>query len=503
MTIPLRPRGSTGDAAAARYAVDMAIPQRIAPLAARAASLLPTATGDRARFVASRRDLENSRPLREPRQLVERLLRRADAAHAQGESAAAVDWADKALQILFHPQRHYGDAISPLSRRGLEDLQPLRRSTVGRLLMTSPDPQREVRPGGSRVLVLAGRSWTFIDRVIKDLEGEGTFEFRTRDLSELPVGERPSRRGVLEARYEASTTGARITAPPSLVEDLAWADVIWMEWATYTATWLTLLDGIDARIVVRLHSYESFTPYPQMMDMAQVDELVFVAPQVRELVCASAPRAEQAGRISVVPNINDFSEMVSDKLPGAGRTLIQVGWANPVKDVEFTLDVLEDLRREDPSWTLLLAGSPIGEDDADPRSRRIRERLAAAGEAVEVLGFREDMPQVLRRAGYIVSASRHEAAHEAIAEGAAAGCVPVVRNWPEFAEWGGAASMFPMDWIVTDARGAADRIRSTADEGFDPAREDARRWLFGERDPEGTRRAYVRTLIGDHGTEKG
>lgn len=482
----------------------MALPQRIAPLAARAAALLPTATGDRARFLAARTAFEEGRRVPEPGRLVARLLDRADAAHARGDASAAVDWADKAFQILYHPQRHYGEAMSPLSQRDLADLRPLRESVVGSLMTQKPDPPRPPRPGGPRVLVLAARSWTFIDRVMEDLGPVGDFTFRTRDLSQLPRDERPSRRGVLEARYAASTTGARIPVPPSLAEDLAWADVVWVEWATYTAAWLTLLDGVDARIVVRLHSYEAFTQFPQLMDMAQVDGLVFVAPQVRELVRASAPRIAQAGATPVIPNINDLSALTAEKDAGAERTLIQVGWANPVKDVGFTLDVLDALREEEPSWRLLLAGTPLPQDAADARSRRLLERLAAAGDAVEVLGFRSDMPEVLRRAGFIISSSRHEAAHEAIAEGAAAGCVPVVRNWPEFAQWGGAGGMFPSSWIVEDVRAAARRIREcSAPATFDEVRHEARRVLLAERDPEATRRAYVRVLRGDREADEG
>ena len=42
---------------------------------------------------------------------------------------------------------------------------------------------------------------------------------------------------------------------------------------------------------------------------------------------------------------------------------------------------------------------------------------AAVGEAVEVLGQRDDIPEVLRRVGVILRASRREGTHEAFAEG--------------------------------------------------------------------------------------
>lgn len=458
----------------------MRFPRPAIRLASIVVAALPTAAGDRARFIRARSALDAG--IRPPRleALASRLLERADGAHAEGDGASAVEWADKALQLLFHSTVHYGTAPAPMGDRDLGLLRPLRESEVGRLLTVTPDPPRPERPGGEKVLVLAASSWTFIDRVTRELEDRSEFTFRRRDLSGLPAGERPSRRGVLEARYAWSAHGERSDVPTQLREDIEWADVIWMEWASYPAAWLTLLAGVDKRIVVRLHRYEAYTQFPQLIDMDQVDHLVFIAGHVRDLVEASAPRAARAHGVSVVPNINDLEAYGLQKSEESARTVLQVGWANPVKDVDFALDLLELLRAHDPSWRLLLAGHGLeGDDD---RTVRLRARIDAQGSGIEELGYRTDMPQVMQRAGFILSASLSEGSHEAVTEGAAAGCVPVVRDWPDVRAWGGPATVFPREWIVADPVEAARRMIATAEGEYESSRAAARHWASTERD---------------------
>jgi hypothetical protein len=50
-------------------------------------------------------------------------------------------------------------------------------------------------------------------------------------------------------------------------------------------------------------------------------------------------------------------------------------------------------------------------------------------------------------------------------EGAASGAVAAVRDWPFFARYGGARTIYPDDWVVDSPERAAERIlRTTATE---------------------------------------
>lgn len=467
----------------------------------RAASLLPGDRGARARFVRCRDALDAGHTVPGVLDLVADLLSRADAALREGRREDLVDWADKALQLAFHATVHYGQDATPTASADLPHLAPFRDSAAGRLLLMDPDrddgraprragedaPAPSRRDGGRRVLVLCAGGTSFIERVARELEPRD--EVRILDPISR-VGEvegpshRPTRRSVIAARLALCLDGERLPIPASLREDLDWADVVVVEWANLAFTWVTLWEQVPARLVARLHRFESRTPYPALADMTAVDAMVFVAEHMRALVQQSAPRLSQAREVVVIGNLHDLSTFETRKEPGAERTLVQVGWDRPVKDVEHTLAILETLRAEDPRWRLLLVGPAPSEDPRSAaHSRRVSARSAALGDAVEALGQRDDVPAVLRRARWLISASRHEGTHESVAEGAAAACVPVVRDWPEARAWGGAATVYPEDWVVQDAAEAASRIlRISAVPGAAAeAGEDARRTILERR----------------------
>ena len=68
------------------------------------------------------------------------------------------------------------------------------------------------------------------------------------------------------------------------------------------------------------------------------------------------------------------------------------------------------------------------------------------------------MPEVLRKATVILSSSMVEGVHISVQQGAASGCLPVVRNWPGLASLGGPETVYPADWVVDSPRAAAQRI---------------------------------------------
>lgn len=476
------------------------LPPRLArPVGAAAAA--PGRPGDWSAFAAAYRALSDGAVPPDLQRTVSRVLRRADSDLARGREVGAQEWFDRALQLSYHPTVHNGSAPSPLALDPVGFLAPYRASPLGRALLAEPDTTRPERAGGRRVLVVAHGSWTFADRLIAGLRDRTDLEITTFDLTSLPPNERPGHRSALTARVALRRHGCRAPVPAALARALDGVDTVFVEWGTYALAWLTCLDLPPVRVVARLHRFEAFTPYPQLADLAQVDEMLFVSPAVRDMVAEVAPRLAQAHRVTLVDNPHDYTPFTRARRPGAERTLAQVGWAIPVKDALFTLEVLERLREHDPAWRLLLVG-PEPASDPLPRERafqaELRRRLAAAGDAVEVLGRRDDVPRVLERAGFVVSSSRHEGTHESVAEGAAAGCVPVVRDWPEAARWGGAATVYPASWVVADVDAAVRRILEHADSAVrDRAGAEAAAWVTAHRDPEGVLEPYERALRGD------
>src|SRR5699024_9309257 len=60
------------------------------------------------------------------------------------------------------------------------------------------------------------------------------------------------------------------------------------------------------------------------------------------------------------------------------RTLVQIGWNREIKDVLFSLEMLERLRRHDERFRLQLVGPGLpAASDENAYQRRVRARLAS------------------------------------------------------------------------------------------------------------------------------
>jgi glycosyltransferase involved in cell wall biosynthesis len=200
-----------------------------------------------------------------------------------------------------------------------------------------------------------------------------------------------------------------------------------------------------------------------VIDYGRVDDLIVVGPHLVGLTRRALP-LRPGQRIHVVPVTPPFERYPTDKHPGAQRTLALVGWAVPVKDTDWALDVLDGLRAHDPSWRLVLVGQGLGDKltaRSWPYKTRLEARVAAAEAegAVERLGFRSDVPEVLRGVGVILSSSKTEGCHVGFFEGVASGAFPVARDWPWARPFdGGARTVMPVEWLVDDPAAAVERI---------------------------------------------
>lgn len=447
--------------------------------------------------------------------VVEDLLAMADHALSAGRQRISVAWVDLAVRLAYHRSVHYGLLDSPLMVRSQEFLSPFLSSPAAQQMLLRPDgpapsqhdPARDAGdPPGERphrVLIVCHSSWTFIDRVKADLSEHGDLEFRSVDVSTLPFPERPSHGLAIRMRGAWNRAQRLHPVPDQMKDPLRWADTVLVEWGTFPFAWFSFLDLSDfrLRVVARIHRFEILTPYPLLARSAAYDAIGFVASPIRSLITSISPRAEQVRELPILQNIHDLRPFSPAEEKDRFR-LVQIGWALPIKDVSFSLALLRQLREQDERYVLTLIG-PTLEDAASPYTAQWSEQVAAQiedlGPGVEILGYRSDVAEILASSGYILSSSRAEGTHEAVAEGAAAGCIPVVRDWPEIAPWGGAGMVYPGSWISSSVQEAVDRIRAfQAPDAFDRESTACRAWVLGSRDPATIRQDYVDFLIGRH-----
>ncbi|WP_026932097.1 glycosyl transferase [Glycomyces tenuis] len=404
-------------------------------------------------------------------QAVRALLARADELQAAEQYKDSAKALQRALALGFHRVIHIDRLSSPLAADPEAFAERFHGSRAMKTVMTPRGRIRSAAPPPSdrplRLLVTTSSNDNFLRHILDRYRDHPGVEVRYLDVATQPSLRRISwadQRPIRERMGDCDEYA-------ELVEDLMrphldWADTVFLDWCVGPAAMLTTIDPGDTRIVVRLHSYEVFTRWPQLVDFSRVDDLVFVGEHVRDLAGALVPqlRGPQAPRTHVLHNAAQLSEFAREKSPDARFNLGLIGVGQVVKDPLWAVEVLRLLREKDERYRLLLVGG-----DMDPKTshatRKYRNRmenelapLVEAG-AVLRLGPTDDVPDKLTDIGFILSSSVRESAHLGLMEGAASGAVPVVRDWPFFAgREHSARTVYPDGWVVETPEAAARRV---------------------------------------------
>lgn len=421
---------------------------------------------------------------------LEATLALADASWCEGEDHRTEELLESVLRLLFHPELHFSSSPSALAEEPVDHLGALHASRAWSAL-TSPHvapegdgalPAGAVETAGQdagadrdrprRVLFVSMTNWNFVRDIVEDYRADPRYEVRTLDPGApgvLPA--RPSRQGLVAERLRAARGGPPPQVPAAVAQDLAWADTVFVEWGAAAAVWMSLVRPYlapRARVIVRVHSFEASTPWPQLIDWSAVDVLLTVAPAIRALLEESLDLPRQLERVTL-PNRSVLTDYHLPKTGQAARTIAMVGWGSVRKDPGWTLDVLDLLRQDDPSWRLLLIGPEFPATGSLTASQartasEVRARIDRLGQCVTVTGQTDAVAEHLRDAAVIVSSSRREGTHEGFIQGVASGALPVCRDWPDVAAWGGPGALFPAEWVVRTPAEAAERIRALADD---------------------------------------
>lgn len=484
-TIRLLARGSRSAATAAAVARIAALEERGRNVEADKAIRLVVPTSSSTRRRADFLGLLAFRHLAAGQQVpllvetIEAELAYADELFAKGDRERAAASFGQVLRLAFHRGNHLDTTWSALADDPTAFTEPFRRSAVvrelnrarGRLAPAELQPPSGERP--RRVLIATLGNTNFLGDIMSRLGARNDVEVRSILPSDMGAANQVTRdpRKLISSLLGGDGRAERL-AERGLRRHLDWADVLLIDWCTHLPRVFQLLDPGTTRVMVRLHSYEAFTPWPLLLDASRLDRLIFVSDHIRDLTLAERPDLTAAGvDTPVVTNGVDLRRFVRPKSPDARFTVALVGYKVVAKDVRWALKAVTALRRRDRRYRLKLIGAGF-EDFLSPAAahyaaefHREAARLEADG-GLAVIGHVDDVAGALTDAGTVLCSSVREGSPVGVVEAVASGCVPVIRDWPFFAGDGrGARALYPAEWVVETPEEAADRLyRVTQDE---------------------------------------
>lgn len=225
---------------------------------------------------------------------------------------------------------------------------------------------------------------------------------------------------------------------------LRWADVIFCEWCLGNAKWYSQRKRPEQRLFIRLHHQEMGLPYRYELEWNNVDALIFTNfPHYNRFRREQPEHADKA--LPIFCDV-DCDVLDQDKLPWAEFNLGLVG-INPMrKRPDMAFDILKKLRQSDSRYTLFFKTRMPWDYKwlwDRPQEREYFHRFfetidsGPLRNAVVFDTHGDDMPLWYSKVGFLLSTSDHEGSHQAVAEGMAAGCIPIIRNWD------GATPLYP------------------------------------------------------------
>ncbi|MBN2319356.1 MAG: glycosyltransferase family 4 protein [Acidobacteria bacterium] len=250
---------------------------------------------------------------------------------------------------------------------------------------------------------------------------------------------------------------------------LDWAHVIFCEWALGNAVWFSQQKRPDQILIVRLHLQEiqsrNRTNYIWEIDWSQVDRLILITHYLYDWVCSNIPAV--APRCALIYNpIPAKGRLNQPKNPESRYVLGMVGIIPARKRMDIAIEILRELLRYSPEYILRIKGALPSEyswmqQRVDEMNwyRKVFDGLSDLQKINRVVfdPHSPDMEKWYRDIGQVLSVSDFEGSHQAVAEGMASGCVPVIRNWE------GASRIYPGRYVRSSIEQMVELIKENSD----------------------------------------
>lgn len=240
------------------------------------------------------------------------------------------------------------------------------------------------------------------------------------------------------------------------------AETVFCEWMLGNAIWYGKHKREGQKLVGRLHAQELRSALFEKVPFDKFETVIFVGPHMLRQAKARNPVFEKNG--VVIYNGVDIEALHAvPRKPTNGKVLGFVGIVPKIKRLDLALDILRELRKDAPGYILRIKGKrpedfpwmanrPEEMAWYETQYRRLEEDPLLKG-AVIFDAHGNDMPEWYAGVDYVLSTSDYESFHFTVADGAAAGCVPVVLPWE------GADEIYQGEWVHADYKAAVKGIK--------------------------------------------
>lgn len=240
------------------------------------------------------------------------------------------------------------------------------------------------------------------------------------------------------------------------------ADTVFCEWMLGNAIWYGKHKQKGQKLVGRLHAQELRSTLFEEVPLDKFETVIFVGPHVLRRAKARNPILDKIG-VVIYNGVDTEALQAVPRKQTNGKVLGLVGIVPKSKRLDLALDILRYLRKDDSGYILRIKGKRPEEYSwmahrpeeiawYERQYRRLRDDPLLKG-AVIFDPYGNDMPEWYAGVDYVLSTSDFESFHFTVADGAAAGCVPVLLAWE------GADEIYPRKWVHADARSAAQSVK--------------------------------------------
>ena len=236
-----------------------------------------------------------------------------------------------------------------------------------------------------------------------------------------------------------------------LYELMKWSDISWFEWCTN----LAVIGSKQPKVcknIIRLHRYEAYGQWPELVNWANIDILVTVGNSfVKDALIHTVPNLESQTSVVTIPSGVDLEKFTFSERR-RGKNIAFLSNLRTVKNPALVLQCMQKLHYIDAEYRLFFGGIS--------QNRALEQYLNYMVDALDLRdvvffdGWQEDVRSWLEDKDYIVSTSIIESQGMGLLEAMACGLKPVIHNFP------GAEEIFPSEFLFNISEEFCEQILS-------------------------------------------